>query len=440
MIIDEEILNSYYDILFNKLQTGTDRISASKYQDLKDSDFPIIIKKIKEHTYHFTRYLKKIHDKRTIYSPCIRDKIVLKYLSDSLIQKYNVKFGNRNHIISHIKSLLEEQISYGILRLDIKSFYESLSTKTALSKIRETSLLSSEEYYLIKEALKGCHNGLPQGLSISAVLSEILMENIDFQLRRLSPRQIFYARYVDDIIILFHDNIRTPTEVVNNVKEILNKMGLTLNEKKEKVIKCFCANNQNSFEYLGYTFSYPQGHSQKLETDISYTKLLKEMDKIENVFKNFKSNQNFNLLRYRLADLTRTNIILSAKYRIPLKKSSSSKHPLEPYKYFIKYGFNDAYKYIDNESDSLKQLDICIKSCILGYCHNLSNKQKRLLYCFSYQNTFKTKSINAYYKLTKTEYIERLLKIDKKCKKNDLQKQDIKELKSAFFEELKIKT
>lgn len=43
-------------------------------------------------------------------------------------------------------------------------------------------------------------NGLPRGLSISSVMSELYMKYFDLRIRRLEG-VYYYARFVDDIVV-----------------------------------------------------------------------------------------------------------------------------------------------------------------------------------------------------------------------------------------------
>ena len=106
---------------------------------------------------------------------------------------------------------------------------------------------------ILKEVEKLVGLGLPRGLSISPVLSEIFMKEIDKKIIRM-PEVYYYARYVDDIVIIsFHKSEFLYTDVsdifkshnlyFNNKKYIgnISKIG---GERKE-VMK---------FDYLGYKY------------------------------------------------------------------------------------------------------------------------------------------------------------------------------------------
>lgn len=133
---------------------------------------------------------------------CISDEMVLRKLNENLRRLYKVKQADRSVIVSQVTSLLKESVPMHILKMDIKSFYESISRNDILSKIKEDSLLSYQSFKLLELFFSGpqfCSMpGLPRGVCISATLSEIFMEDVDSKAMQLEG-VYFYARYVDDI-------------------------------------------------------------------------------------------------------------------------------------------------------------------------------------------------------------------------------------------------
>lgn len=75
--------------------------------------------------------------------------------------------------------------------------------------------------------------GLPRGLGISAVLSELYMKYFDLSIRRVGG-VYYYARFVDDIIVFCSDQ-HSANVVMETAKSELSKLGLTLNGKKSYI-------------------------------------------------------------------------------------------------------------------------------------------------------------------------------------------------------------
>jgi len=95
--------------------------------------------------------------------------------------------------------------------------------------------------------------GTPQGGVISPLLANIYMNLLDRIINNLqgefSRRGITMIRYADDFILMSkHIN----QEVINKVHNYLDRMGLTINTEKSKLINA----REESFDFLGFRVRY----------------------------------------------------------------------------------------------------------------------------------------------------------------------------------------
>lgn len=142
----------------------------------------------------------------------------MKQLQTNLQKTFKVKQANRHLIMTNIKLLLKTKRPYYIIRTDVSSFFESIPQDQLRHTIMDNTLLSYKskvfvnailkEYEIEKAKLKdderdgmkdGC--GVPRGIGISSLLSEIYMRDLDGSIKK-RPEVIFYVRYVDDIFML----------------------------------------------------------------------------------------------------------------------------------------------------------------------------------------------------------------------------------------------
>ncbi len=178
----------------------------------------------------------------------------LKKISKDLGRLYKIEIPNRDDISEQIYRIFEHSSQYSIIRLDIKSFYENIDYKKIIYKINRDKILSAKSINILKELYNLIDHGLPRGLSISPVLSEIFMKEIDEKIRNMDD-VYYYARYVDDIIIISTENC---AKIFEKTLKILNKYNLNINNKKY-IQNIDCVNNTNksqeySFDYLGYKY------------------------------------------------------------------------------------------------------------------------------------------------------------------------------------------
>lgn len=142
----------------------------------------------------------------------------MKQLQCNLQKTFKVKQANRHLIMANIKLLLKTKRPYYIIRTDVSSFFESISQERLLHSIMDNTLLSYKSKVFVKaifnqyeeekknltyEESEGMKEGygVPRGIGISSLLSEIYMRDLDSTLRK-RPEVIFYVRYVDDIFML----------------------------------------------------------------------------------------------------------------------------------------------------------------------------------------------------------------------------------------------
>ncbi|MCW8959974.1 MAG: RNA-directed DNA polymerase [Ignavibacteriaceae bacterium] len=196
----------------------------------------------------------------------------LKQIQHNIRRLYKVKQANRHQIVSQLRELLGDKFPKYILRTDISSFYESIPRKQLLEKLRDDPLLTLASKKIIRRilfeysAITGNDVGLPRGIGISAYLAELYMREIDRTIRDY-PGVLYYARYVDDIFIIFcpPPNIGTRLFRRTVVNEFKN-LGLKRNRKKTQIITTD-SGVTHSVQYLGYKFSIGSGPVELRMTD-----------------------------------------------------------------------------------------------------------------------------------------------------------------------------
>lgn len=195
-----------------------------------------------------------IKSKAVYFTESPEEHYVLKKISADLNRLYKIKTQIRDDISEQIFRLLETSSDFGLIRVDVKSFYESIVYEDILLKLNNEKLLSSKSLTLLNGIAKLTQKGLPRGLSISPVISEIYMRDIDTEIKRI-PGVYYFSRYVDDIFVITTKNYES---TFKSITECLSKRNLKLNNKT------FCANipiaglNKSKpifFDYLGYKYN-----------------------------------------------------------------------------------------------------------------------------------------------------------------------------------------
>lgn len=440
--LTKQLLKNYYSTLYKQLKTGNDRISPQHFNEIKEYEFNIILKKIDNRSYRFTSFKEiTLTSDRKVFIPTIRDRLVLEYLKDRIKQKYRITFPNRDNIIKSIQLKLDSNMNFYIIRLDIKQFFNSIPQNILLSRIKEKSLLSSHEYYILKELFKKFKHGLPQGISISNVLSEIYMESFDQELKKIHNRINYYCRYVDDILLIFNGNLSN--NEINDIKEkitsIFKQHQLRINEDKMKFTIFPLAKTRDtdsqSFEYLGYKFFIL---NKKIYYTISDNKIDRYIEKLKRCFQDFIINRNIELLINRLDFLTKRNAIIKKEQFITRTKKIGYN------KKRIYFGFMENYNLISKEEQTkiANKIDRIIlseinnvKNILNSNLYNISSKDKRRLYSISLTRNMDI--YNAFYHYKKIDYIRKLTAINPNFTENDLIIINYNELSKMYFNFLK---
>lgn len=262
--------------------------------------------------------------------------LVLRKLHRNIKRIYSVKQADRNTIVKQMKVLLNEDVDMRIVRLDVHHFYDSINRKNILDKLVEDARLSYQSLLLIQtlfsDSSLSANSGLPKGLGISAVLSELYMKYFDLDFKKIDG-VYYYARFVDDIIV-FCSSEASQELSWKYAHDELEKLGLEFN--KEKSYKLNPKQKDKSFTYLGYTFQFVD---KKLNVAIAQKKLNVIKTRITKSFVRFTKEHDFDLLKLRIKFLT-GNFTLYAP------------HTLQP----IKVGIYFNYK-MANDVSALKDLD-----------------------------------------------------------------------------------
>jgi hypothetical protein len=190
----------------------------------------------------------------------------IKQISQNIARIYKVKQANRNNIVSQLSDFLNDGFPYHIVKADVQSFYESIDHELLLSKLRSDQLLSTITIRLIEMLLRDYAKlagtpgkGLPRGVGISAILAELYMRGLDRNVASFKG-VAFYARYVDDIVILFAP---TKGSLVSHheaqIIEELRSVKLLMNGPKSDSSPPDKAGWH--LTYLGYSFKYSNSSS-----------------------------------------------------------------------------------------------------------------------------------------------------------------------------------
>lgn len=276
----------YFEKIAHSPSVGLDKITTKKYEENLEDNIEIILRKVADNSYVFTRYRQMLFLKgpqknpRQVCIPTVRDKLTLSVLNELLYEVFGTSCRTEmpQAIIDRISKNLDKYDAF--IKIDVSSFYASIEHELLLQKIRKkikkpailgllkTAIETEALAYPVKEKVKRGkrERGIPEGLPISNSLANIYLTDIDDKFR--ADKRFLYFRYVDDILILVNE--RDIDKVEAKIINELSELGLKTNDKNAK------GKLDQGFEYLGYFLS-PKGITVRRSSVLKLEQSLEEL-------------------------------------------------------------------------------------------------------------------------------------------------------------------
>jgi hypothetical protein len=340
---------------------------------------------------HISLYRGNRGGKHVYQHTSVDQALIVRHISGHVRQVTGVRQNDRQDIVRCMISLLSQGIAFKAIKLDIKSFYETVDTDFIVQSLRGDSAFSRQSVNLLESFFDALRrqsiSGLPRGLAISATLAEYAMRGFDNVLEKQDGVR-FYSRFVDDIIMIVDYGV--------NVEKMMSFAQSTLPAGLE-LIKTKCEGYNFSSQtmkdsltpdltlnFLGYQLDvsrmYRDGSSiyRNVDVDIATSKIKKYKRRIAKSFLEFNNDANFHLLNGRLK-------MLSCNHSF-IDEDSGQKR-------FVGLRYN--YPLIDsNNSKGLKELDRFFRNAVYNtnpnnrIKPNLNPAQRKKVLGFSFKKGF----------------------------------------------------
>lgn len=295
------LLNEIYSSFSDVQAVGIDGTSKEKFDEILDSELSLIQRKIENNTYDFSFYkqkliVKSMNKTREISIPTLRDKLVIKYLDFYIRDKFEEVTKNILNAQQIIKKVKDSKNKYdSFIKVDIQNFFSSINHEILVNKLKSnidderilnliTKVITQSTVDVntpFKQRIKyNNKEGLPQGLSISGLLSEIYL--FDLVQKYSIKDNLEFFRYVDDVLIFCKKS--DIEEITKSLKSDFEDLKLTIHDFAINSNKSSFGNINEPFEFLGYKFE------DKLISvrETSIQKMYANISKIFTLYKNKK--------------------------------------------------------------------------------------------------------------------------------------------------------
>lgn len=211
---------------------------------------------------------------RPLGIPTVRDRIVQTVCKMIIEPIFEADFKDCSHGFRPDRSakgamqMIKENLAKGkteILDADLSKYFDTIPHDKLITavklRISDPRMLHLIEMWLKCPIYENGHfkggkkqkMGTPQGGVISPLLANLYMHLLDrivSSTKRLFHRYgVSIVRYADDFVLMGR---KIPSQVLSKLKELLDRMGLSLNENKTILIDA----RQKTFDFLGFTVRY----------------------------------------------------------------------------------------------------------------------------------------------------------------------------------------
>lgn len=262
---EPSIAHIYNTKILGSRTIGLDRVDSVNFESKLASEIKLVSNKVLLGKYSFTKYKEKLVSKgfgkapRQLSIPTIRDRLTLKTICEYLFHIFpEAKPNLPQDKIAKLKEIIDTGTYKYYVKIDLQDFYPSIDHKLLYSKIFRKARLGAFKK-LISDAVANPTvpetnaknfsiktQGVAQGLSISNVLAEIFMMDVEKKISKVDP--IFF-RFVDDTIILTNED---PTKVCERVCKIFRGAKLKPHPLHAPGSKTQVGSIANGVEFLGY--------------------------------------------------------------------------------------------------------------------------------------------------------------------------------------------
>ena len=274
VILSPNNLNKAYKaVVKNHGSGGVDNMSCEQLLPWLRSNKDELIRSLHDGSYRPNPVrrveIPKDNDKmRQLGIPTVVDRLVQQAINQVLIPIYERQFSKRSygfrprrschHALKEAKKIIDEGYHY-VVDLDLERFFDTVSHSKLIEilsrTIKDGRVISLIHKYLksgvlVRGMFQSSEEGTPQGGPLSPLLSNIMLHELD---KEIKHRGHPFVRYADDSMI-FCKSKRAARRVRNSISRFIeDKLFLKVNQEKTTV------SYVRGVKFLGYSFNLLKG-------------------------------------------------------------------------------------------------------------------------------------------------------------------------------------
>ncbi|MBQ8563724.1 MAG: group II intron reverse transcriptase/maturase [Firmicutes bacterium] len=272
-LLNTKVLNeAWKHVKANKGCAGVDKVSIRKFDENAEEYIQSILEELKKKEYKPSpvarKYIPKKNGKRRpLGIPTIKDRVIQQalvsrlepFFEENVFHDNSCGFRPGRDVELALKKVLS-RIEYGytfIYDFDIKGYFDNIPHKR-LMRVLNKYISDGTVLDMIWKWLKAGYmedeiryeqtKGVQQGGVISPLLSNIYLNELDWELEKAGHQ---FVRYADDCIVMCQTQ-EEYDRAKELVKKVLTELGLEIAEDKTKDIDFY----HDDFDFLGFSFRH----------------------------------------------------------------------------------------------------------------------------------------------------------------------------------------
>ena len=268
ILSNENIERAYKKVYANKGAGGVDGVTTKELAEYMQANWSSIKEQIRTRTYKPQPVLRVEIPKpnggvRKLGIPTVTDRVIEQAITQVITPMFEPSFHENSYgfrpnrrceqAIVRLLELFNDGFVW-VVDIDLEKFFDNVPQDKLMSFVGRV-IHDGDTESLIRKYLKaGVMNrgkyeptdvGTPQGGNLSPLLSNIMLNELDYE---LDHRHLNFVRYADDVVIVLKSKAAATRVMYSVTNWIERKLGLKVNATKTKVTP------PSKLKYLGFGF------------------------------------------------------------------------------------------------------------------------------------------------------------------------------------------
>ena len=291
ILSNENIERAYKKVYANKGAGGVDGVTTKELAEYMRGNWDSIKEQIRTRTYKPQPVLRVEIPKpnggvRKLGIPTVMDRVIEQAITQVITPMFEPSFHENSYgfrpnrrceqAIVRLLELFNDGFVW-VVDIDLEKFFDNVPQDKLMSYVGRV-IHDGDTESLIRKYLKaGVMNqgryeptdvGTPQGGNLSPLLSNIMLNELDYE---LDNRHLNFVRYADDVVIVLKSKAAATRVMYSVTSWIERKLGLKVNATKTKVTP------PSKLKYLGFGFWNDKGEWKAKPHEDSVVRLKRKL-------------------------------------------------------------------------------------------------------------------------------------------------------------------